>query len=327
MEQIKSFLEISKIARKQVHRNLTIFPLLAPDGIEPEYLTLEQALDQSLIQITELDTEGSVPELKLKNLGKKSVLIIEGEELVGAKQNRIVNSSFLIAGKTEVVIPVSCVEQGRWNYRSESFEAGKRMMHASLRREHQEDVKNSLKSGRGYRSNQGRIWDNIAEKVDRMEVHAPTRAMADVYESYEDQLSEFIKRFQLIELQVGAVFAINGQIVGLEAFGCHDTFRKFSEKLVKSYALDALDNRSLSRKESLPPERARRFIASAIKGKGERHPSIGLGENITFESRTVSGAALVENNRLLCISAFKKEKENDSSDVGFQRFSHRRGRR
>jgi len=67
-----------------------------------------------LIQITELDNEGSVHELKLSNLGKKTVLIIKGEELVGAKQNRIVNSSFLIAGKTKVVIPVSCVEQGRW---------------------------------------------------------------------------------------------------------------------------------------------------------------------------------------------------------------------
>jgi hypothetical protein len=327
MEQIKSFLEISKIARKQVHQNLTIFPLLAPDGIEPEYLTLEQALDQSLIQITELDTEGSVPELKLKNLGKKSVLIIEGEELVGAKQNRIVNSSFLIAGKTEVVIPVSCVEQGRWSYRSESFVSGKRMMHASLRRAHQEDVKYSLKRGSGYRSDQGRIWKNIAEKIDRMEVPSPTAAMADVYESYEDSLSESLKEFQLIELQVGAVFAINGQIVGLEGFGCHDTFKRFFEKLVKSYALDALDSRGPSQEESVPPNKARGFIKSALKSKGERHPSIGSGTNLTFESRAVSGAALVENNRLLCISAFKKEKENDSSDVGFQRFSHRRGRR
>ena len=54
----------------------------APDGIKPDYLTREQALGQNLIQITELNAEGSVPELKLKNLGKKSFLIIEGEELV-----------------------------------------------------------------------------------------------------------------------------------------------------------------------------------------------------------------------------------------------------
>ena len=109
MKHIISFLETVKLARKQAYRNLTVFPLLAPNGIVPDYLTLDQALNRNIIRITELDNEGTVPELKLNNLGIKSVLIIEGEELVGAKQNRIVNSSFLIAGKTEVVIPFSCV--------------------------------------------------------------------------------------------------------------------------------------------------------------------------------------------------------------------------
>jgi len=327
MDPTKSFLEVAKLARKQVCKNLTVFPLLAPDGVKPEYLILEQALDQNFIQITELDAEGSVPELKLKNLGKKSVLIIEGEELVGAKQNRIVNTSFLVAGRTEVVIPVSCVEQGRWSYRSEAFKSGKKMMHASMRRVHQEDVKYSLKRGRGYRSDQGRIWDNIADKLERMEVPSPTAAMADAFDSYEDKLSDFFNKFQLIEWQVGAVFAIDGQILGLEGFGCHDTFKRFFEKLVKSYALDALDSRDPLQEESVPPNKARRFIESALKGKGESHLSIGLGTNITFESRTVSGAALVEGDRIFCLSAFKKEKKSGSSGVGFQRFSHRRRRR
>ena len=62
--------------------------MLAPDGTEPDYLALEQSLDLNTIQITELDKAGSVPELRLKNSGEKSVLIIEGEELVGAKQKR-----------------------------------------------------------------------------------------------------------------------------------------------------------------------------------------------------------------------------------------------
>jgi len=201
------------------------------------------------------------------------------------------------------------------------------MMHASLRRVHQEDVKFSLKRGRGYRSDQGRIWNNISEKSARMRVSSPTGAMADVYESYENSLSEFLKKFQLIEWQVGAVFAIDGQVLGMEGFGCHDTFKRFFDKLVKSYALDALDSRGPSQEESVPPNKARGFIKSALKSKGERHPSIGSGTNLTFESRAVSGAALVEGNRLLYISAFKKEKERNPMGVGFQRYSHRRNRR
>jgi hypothetical protein len=327
MKQIISFLETAKLSRKQVHRNLTVFPLMAPNESEPDYLILDQALERDLIRITELDNGASVPELKLKNLSKKSVLIIEGEELVGAKQNRIVNSSFLIVGKTEVVIPVSCVEQGRWSYKSESFKTGKRMAHPSLRREYQQDVSYSMRQGEGYRSDQDRIWNNIAEKSVRMKVNAPTGAMADVFESYEDELSKFLEKFHLIEWQTGAVFAINGQVLGLECFGCHDTFKRFFDKLLKSYALDALDNLKHQKDESVSPEKARRFIKSVTQSKGEGHPSLGLGTNITFESRTVSGIALVEEDRILHLSAFKKEKTGNSRKTGFQRYSKRRSRR
>jgi hypothetical protein len=201
------------------------------------------------------------------------------------------------------------------------------MAHPSLRREYQQDVSFSIRHGEGYRSNQSRIWNNIAEKSARMKVDAPTGAMADVFDCYEDELSVFLEKFHLIEWQVGAVFAINGQVLGSEGFGCHDTFKRFFDKLVKSYALDALDNLKRQKNGSVPPDKARRFIKSTTKSRGEGHPSIGLGTNVTFESRTVSGIALVEEDCVLHLSAFKKEKTSNSSGVGFQRYSHRRNRR
>jgi hypothetical protein len=97
----------------------------------------------------------------------------------------------LVAANSETVIPVSCVEQGRWQYDSDRFSSGNKMMHASLRRSHQTHVKESLKQGRGFQSDQGEIWDDISAKLDRMKVSAPTRAMADAYDSYEDKLSNF----------------------------------------------------------------------------------------------------------------------------------------
>ncbi|MEA3232023.1 MAG: DUF6569 family protein [Thermodesulfobacteriota bacterium] len=328
MEPITSFLKTGKLARKQSYRNLTIFPLLGPNGgTRPNYLTLEQALDDNLIQITEKDQGADVPELKLVNTGKKPMLIIEGEELVGAKQNRIVNATFLVAGKTEVVLPVSCVEQGRWNYESDEFASGNRMMHPSLRREHQHDVKFSLSRGEGYRSDQGRIWEDIAEKSIRMKVDAPTEAMSAVFESYEDRLSEFLRAFRPMELQVGAVFAINGEILGLECFGCADTFGRFFEKLVKSYALDALDSPVKNGKKSVPPNTAKRFVEAALKCKYQSHPSLGLGKNVTFDARTVSGAALIEKKRVLHLSAFKKSAGARGSGVQYMRYSQRRDRR
>jgi hypothetical protein len=58
---------------------------------------------------------------------------LAGEELVGSKQNRIVNTTMLIQAKSTPVIPVSCVEQGRWNYRSPRFSSEERIMSPALR--------------------------------------------------------------------------------------------------------------------------------------------------------------------------------------------------
>jgi hypothetical protein len=114
MEEIQSFLENAKGGAQQTHRNMTLFLLLASDTAEPDYLILEEALGQGVVEITEVSQGGSVPELKLINRSTRKLLIVDGEELVGAKQNRIVDATFLIAGRTEITIPVSCVEQGRW---------------------------------------------------------------------------------------------------------------------------------------------------------------------------------------------------------------------
>ena len=90
--------------------------------------------------ITEISTGGSVPELKLVNKSADKIMVVDGEELMGAKQNRIVNASFLNAGNSEVTIPVSCVEQGRWSYRSAMFSYGEKVMLPSLKMEKQKKM-------------------------------------------------------------------------------------------------------------------------------------------------------------------------------------------
>lgn len=326
MEQIRLFLETVKLARKQVYQNMTVFPLLKPDGIIPDYLTVEQALAAKSIQIREVSDQGNVPELMLVNFDGVCVLIVEGEELVGAKQNRIVNSTFLIPGKTETVLPVSCVEQGRWRYQSDEFHAGGRVMYSSLRRAHQQEVRSSLREQGRFRSDQGEVWRSIDQMSARMKVASPTGAMADVFERMEDRLSGFIKSFTLVEWQVGAVFAINGRIMGVECFWCHDTFRRFFGRLLKSYALDALDSANEDSQKPVQPAMVKRFLSAVADSEAEAHPSIGLGFNLRFESRAVTGAALVEGNRMLHMSAFKKEKGKGTRSTGFLRFPTRRER-
>jgi hypothetical protein len=325
MKSVIQYLKSTKLVRKQAYNNLTVFPLISPDGLNPYYLTLEQAIEEGCIEITEVDESGNVNDLFLKVTGRKPVLLIEGEELKGAKQNRLINASFLIAGGTSTKIPVSCVEEGRWSYSSRQFSSGKKMMHASLRREAQSTVKSSLERGSGHRSDQGRIWNNIAETSMRMKVASPTMAIADVFDKNQDRLEDYTERFEVVENQVGALFAIDGKVVGLECFGSRETFKQFFKKLVQSYAMDALDRSETVRKiPPPPPARARSFVESAVKSTGKRHKAVSLGETISFESRIVSGAALADTSKVLHLSAFRKNGSDSSAKVGFQRFSYRR---
>ena len=115
------------------HRGIVITPLFPARDPVAAYITLDEALPRGL-SITEISDAGSVPELAVINPLDESVLLYDGEELVGAKQNRILNVSVLVGAGAKLPIPVSCVEQGRWNRSSVDFDSATHISHAHLRR-------------------------------------------------------------------------------------------------------------------------------------------------------------------------------------------------
>ena len=196
-----------------------------------------------------------------------------------------------------------------------------------LRREVQYCLRDSLSRGAGHRTDQGQIWNNIAEKSKRMNVKSPTMAMSDVFERFEDKLSDYSDSFHIIEQQVGALFAIDGMVTGLECFKCSDTFERFFGKLINSYAMDAIESADKTKDvPSVQPGKAKAFVESVKKAQGERHPVVSVGATISFESRIAAGTALADGETVLHLSAFRKEEASGRNHVGFQRFSSRRAR-
>ena len=72
------------------HGALAVIPLLAPHLDDPDWLTLEEAGERA--RVTEVSEAGSVPFLKVANGADQPLLLLDGEELIGAKQNRILNT-------------------------------------------------------------------------------------------------------------------------------------------------------------------------------------------------------------------------------------------
>ena len=55
-------------------------------------------------------------------------------------------------------------------------------------------------------------------------------AMSAIYERQSGSVEEYTRHFRPIEGQVGAVFLINGRVVGLDSFGKPDTLSKVFKK-------------------------------------------------------------------------------------------------
>jgi hypothetical protein len=143
---------------------MAIFPIFAGGngkGRESlRYLTLEQALADGAVQVTERGS-ATVPELTLRNAGQAMVLIFDGEEIIGGQQNRVVNTTFLIPADATFDLPVSCVERGRWHTTSSTFSSGESAYH-SLRAAKHQQVSLSLKTSGRPISDQSEIWAEVA---------------------------------------------------------------------------------------------------------------------------------------------------------------------
>jgi len=83
------------------HRGLAVTALIGDDDPACDYLTVEEALAQGVVTIREVVVYGAVSELHVFNRADKPLLIVDGEELAGSVQNRVINLSVLVGSRTE----------------------------------------------------------------------------------------------------------------------------------------------------------------------------------------------------------------------------------
>jgi hypothetical protein len=292
-----------KVGPRITFEKLTVFPLLRERAMPPAYLTLPEALAEGVLRVTEVSHGGSVPELHVINRSDRPVFILDGEELVGAKQNRVVNLSILVPSKTELNIPVSCVEAGRWTYRSPEFGSSLHAMYASGRARKVDQVSTSLGAKLGRHADQRDVWDGVARQAKLMRVMSPTGAMSDVFTQYERSMDGYVEAFRPADDQVGAVFAIGPRITGFDLFDSPSTMRAYLGKLVRSYALEAIATSDVAAE---PPtgQEAERLLETTAQAAVENYPALGLGVDVRMREEKVVGAGLLWENHMVHLNAF-----------------------
>ena len=326
METIRQRLSSFEAGEVIAFQGLAMVPLFGA-STEPDYLLLEEALALGCAHVDEVSESGDVNQLLFVNLCERPALLLDGEEIRGAKQNRVMNLSILAEAKSTLHIPVSCVEAGRWRHEGRDFAPTKQMHFAEGRAARMSHVSASYKTNRSRQADQGAVWDSISRKMERMELHSPSSAMADAYEQSEKLLEGYVQALKPVENQVGAVFGIHGKAVGLECFDSAVTYAKVHEKIVRSFAIDAME-RKARKEQDFSRKQAESFLKGVLGSPMESFDALGLGQDVRVTSRTVRGGALVHGGRVLHLCAFRATDGSSGNGRGSRLVrSSQRGRR
>lgn len=296
----------AEVLRVQQAAGLQVFHLRWPVGNGHDYVTLDDALELGVIDVTEISEGGIVPTLKVINKSARMVFLMAGEELVGGKQNRVLNASMMVGAKSEMPLPVTCVEVGRWRYKSSQFSSGTTSSHSHLRRIMSKQVTGSYKAAGAPQSDQGAVWNEIARKMNRMGSSSSSGALHAFFEDYAKKFDEVVRGLPASDDSNGAVFAFNGKIIGADLFDKPMTLKKLWPKLIKSYAADALEQEA-EKTAPVPAEHISEWLKSASSAKQHWFDSPGLGKDVRIEDKNLVGATLVVDSHPVHVELFREE--------------------
>ncbi|MCY2928900.1 MAG: hypothetical protein NTV86_05290 [Planctomycetota bacterium] len=295
------------------HANLTLVPLLGEARGQILYLLASEAIRAGSLTVTEVDQQAMVSELLATNSGPQKVFLLDGEELVGAKQNRILNTSILLLPGTKIRIPVSCVEQGRWREVSLTLQSGS-CASSSLRARKSRDVSESLRRSGRAQSDQGAVWENVAFFAREVaSVRPAAMAMSDVIFQRRDSLQAYVESMPYPPYSRGVMAAINGRFVAADVFDRPQTLEAVWPRLLTGYAIDAL---------AQGREARRLFTAKAASVLLERvgqvpcdsRPTAGAGEDWRIETHDIVGQALVVDGVCVHLSVFPNDGGEDRAE-------------
>jgi hypothetical protein len=282
---------------------LTIFPLF---GGRPrlEYVSYAEGAARG-VTITELPGGASVNDVLVHNPLDLGVLFYEGEEILGAQQNRTIDAAVLVAAGTKQQVPVSCVEANRWDgaRHDEAFTPSPQAAFPALRAAKSRRMREHLAAGMEARADQGEVWQAVDHKLASHGTDAPTRAMRDVYDDRADHLAGIQAGIERHDGQVGALVAIAGDLVVLDHVSRADVFAALFTPLVRGYALDAL-GRTTDASVTVSPSDAETFLREALTAPVRERASAGLGRALHFERGSAGGTGLAVGDELVQLSVY-----------------------
>jgi len=298
---VSSLMGALEVGKPVSHKGLTIIPVYTRKVFNRnDYVTLEEALKMKGIEISEVEG-GRVPQVKISNLSKNVLFLMGGEILTGARQDRILAQDVLLApGTKNLMVPVFCVEQGRWTITSQNFYSKSNLGTYQLR----------AKATEKAPAAQSEIWSEVQSQNSRLNVASGTNAYQDAYDKQENKAAiAGIERkmnddLRLADDTVGVVIGLGGRVVSLDIFANAALFKKQWPKILRSSALSALQgdpSGQVSQKDAAD------FLKGLAGKEYRRKPALDLGYELETSDSAALAKALVYPEAVIHLSGFPQE--------------------
>ena len=287
--------------------NITIFFLQSKTKLENNFLTLEESISKSLVDIKEVNSKGTIRYLKVSNKSNQKLLILGSEQIIGnaLKQNRVVNNTTLVPEQTTILLSVSCCEKNRWSPAVANNICTSESLYFTKGR-----INNSVDIFDNNKTDQFKIWDDIAEKLDEFNTKSFTGTLEDTYNKNKLYFDEITNYFKINENDVGVVAAIGNRLVNVEIFSSNKLLKIYFPKIIKSLVFESYKKTSQNYLLGLKDVyKLFRLIEFSEKKLHKPHNDC-LGEEIRFNSDRVVGSCLNYKEKLLHFSGFLKDDMN-----------------
>lgn len=229
-----------EIRVNSIHREkeLTVLQFSTEVKYTFNYISLAKAIEKNQLEIKEVSQAGDVNNLAVLNLLDDYVFLMDGDILEGAKQNRIVNTSVLLAPKSKMILPVSCVEQKRWNFISDKFREANYTAPMKMRANKAKRVRENLDNVRGYESDQGEVWDDVTQYSVTFSVNSLTSNLSDIFTNKAEDFDKSTSAFKIDGSSNGIALFVRKQLLSIDAFNRRDIYSQYFTKILKSAAFE-----------------------------------------------------------------------------------------
>jgi hypothetical protein len=278
-------------------RPLRLFPLFAASPAAPPYLCGPEAGAAGAIGVGEHDGGAEVPELVLTSGAALPLLLLEGETVLGVKQNRTLNVSVLCLPQTPTILPVPCVEAGRWGA-VQPVSRSPRLSPSSLRAAKTRSVVNSVRTRATKRSDQNLVWETVGSYVASFDCASPTAALEDVATAAAPDAAALVEGLRPADGQRGVLVVTGAGIVALDLFDKPSTLEAYWDGLLAGYALDAVDGHARrASAAAFATADAQAFLDQVLGAPATETGAVALGTEIHLGDGDVTGGALAGTAR------------------------------